>query len=161
MFLRRAISLNLTLCALTASSLFGASVASARADERRDAVAVVQSLIDDLRVQMSIPAEVTATIVAKNPLLVSVVPAEARPGAFTLEFEDGFVDTLDDAELRAVIAHELGHVWIFTHHPYLQTEKGANDVAMRVVSRDTLRDVYSKVWERTGLKGDLARFLGQ
>jgi hypothetical protein len=21
------------------------------------------------------------------------------------------------------IAHEVGHVWVFTHHPYLQTEK--------------------------------------
>lgn len=160
MSFRRASSLNLTLCASTVLSVLGASVASAHADERRDAVAVVQTVIDDLRVQMSIPAEITATMVARNPLLVSVAPA-ARSGAFMLQFEDGFVDTLDDAELRAVIAHELGHVWIFTHHPYLQTEKGANDVAMRVVSRDTLVDVYSKVWERTGLKGDLARFLGQ
>lgn len=123
-------------------------------------MALVQSVIDELRVELSIPAEVTASMVARNPLLVSVGPA-ARAGTFTLTFEDGFVDTLDDAELRAVIAHELGHVWIFTHHPYLQTEKLANDVAMRVVSRDTLRDVYGKVWERTGLKGDLARFLGQ
>jgi len=161
MFLRRASSLNLTLCASTVLSLLGAPVASVHADERHDAVAVVQTVIDDLRVQMSIPAAVTATMVPRNPLLVSVVPTDARPGAFTLQFEDGFVDTLDDAELRAVIAHELGHVWIFTHHPYLQTEKGANDVAMRVVSRETLRDVYCKVWERTGLKGDLARFLGQ
>lgn len=153
--------LSLTLRASSVLLLVGLAAVPARADEHRDSVAVVQTLIDELRVQMSIPAEVTAAMVARNPLLVSVEPVTGRPGAFALSFEDGFIDTLDDTELRAVIAHELGHVWIFTHHPFLQTEKGANDVAMRVVSRDSLRDVYGKVWERTGLKGDLVRFLGQ
>jgi hypothetical protein len=31
---------------------------------------------------------------------------------------------------------------------------------MRVVSRETLERVYGKVWERSGAKGDLVRFLG-
>jgi hypothetical protein len=162
MALRSATPLSLTLRASSVLLLLVFSAVPARAaDERRDAVAVVQMLIDELRVLLSIPSEVTASMVPKNPLLVSVAPAAGRPGAFALVFEDGFIDSLDDTELRAVIAHELGHVWIFTHHPYLQTEKLANDVAMRVVTRDSLRDVYGKVWERTGLKGDLGRFLGQ
>jgi hypothetical protein len=59
-----------------------------------------------------------------------------------------------------VVAHELGHVWIFTHHPYLQTERLADTVAMRVVSRKSLDRVYAKVWERGGAKGSLAQFLG-
>jgi len=52
-------------------------------------------------------------------------------------------------------------VWIFTHHPYLQTEELANQIAMRAVSRASLERVYAKVWERGGTKGDLARFLGE
>jgi hypothetical protein len=43
----------------------------------------------------------------------------------------------------------------FTHHPYLQTEELANEVALRVVSRESLDEVYEKVWKRTGTKGDL------
>jgi hypothetical protein len=58
------------------------------------------------------------------------------------------------------VAHELGHVWVFTHHPYLQTERLANQIAMRVVSRGSLAGVYRKLWERGGVKGDLQAFLG-
>jgi hypothetical protein len=58
------------------------------------------------------------------------------------------------------MAHELGHVWVFTHHPYLQTEKLANQIAMRVVTRDSLVSVYRKLWEHGGTKGDLNTFLG-
>jgi hypothetical protein len=46
-------------------------------------------------------------------------------------------------------------VWIFTHHPFLQTEAGANDIALRLVSRDALTGVYDKVWRRAGAKGAL------
>ena len=80
--------------------------------------------------------------------------------AFLLTIDASFLDTLSDEELEAAIAHELGHVWIFTHHPYLQTEELANQIAMRAVSRESLERVYAKVWERGGTKGDLARFLG-
>ena len=63
---------------------------------------------------------------------------------------------MSDDELAAVIAHELGHVWIFTHHPYLQTEELANQIALRVVTRISLDSVYQKVWAHTGAKGTLA-----
>ena len=66
-----------------------------------------------------------------------VEPAErSTERAFALYVEAAFAATLDDAELAAAVAHELGHVWIFTHHPFLQTEQLANEVAMRLVSRD-------------------------
>ena len=55
-----------------------------------------------------------------------------------------------------MVAHELGHVWIYTHHPYLQTEQLANQIAMRVVSRESLDSVYGKVWADAG--GPLPRF---
>jgi predicted Zn-dependent protease len=67
---------------------------------------------------------------------------------------------LDDNELSASIAHELGHVWIFTHHPYLQTELLANQIALKVVTRENLEKIYEKVWKDRG-KGDLREFLGE
>jgi hypothetical protein len=92
--------------------------------------------------------------------LVSVQPLDRASGTFQMEFDERFLATLDQDDLKAIVAHELGHVWIFTHHPYLQTERLANSVAMRAVPRASLERVYSKVWERDGTKGDLIRFLG-
>ena len=62
--------------------------------------------------------------------------------------------------MSAVVAHELGHVWIFTHHPYLQTEQLANQIAMRLVARETLEPIYEKLWKRLGVTGDLSTYLG-
>jgi hypothetical protein len=121
----------------------------------------LQHVVDDVRARMAIASVVTATIVPANPLMVSVEPARERRGGFTLSFEGRFLDDLTDAELQAVVAHELGHVWIFTHHPYLQTEELANEIAMRVVTRDALERVYDKVWARGGVKGSIARFPDQ
>jgi hypothetical protein len=129
------------------------------ASEPPSAVAL-QELVDGLKVQFGIDAVVSAAIVTNNKLLVSVQPVDGTPGTFRLEFEEQFLASLDGDELKAVVAHELGHVWIYTHHPYLQTERLANTVAMRVVPRASLERVYSKVWQHQGTKGDLARFLG-
>ena len=129
------------------------------ASEPPSAVAL-QEFVDGLKTQLGIGAVVSATIVTSNSLVVSVQPVGGDPGTFRMEFEERFLPSLDQDELKAVIAHELGHVWIYTHHPYLQTERLANTVAMRAVPRASLERVYSKVWEHQGTKGDLARFLG-
>ena len=78
-----------------------------------------------------------------------------QDGAFSLLIEEGFLEGLREDEVEAIVAHELGHVWIFTHHPFLQTEELANDIAMQAVSRETLEEVYTKVWNYTGEKGTL------
>ena len=119
----------------------------------------LQELVDGLKTQFGIDAIVSASIVTNNSLLVSVHPVDGAR-TFRIEFEERFLPSLDQDELKAVIAHELGHVWIYTHHPYLQTERLANTVAMRAVPRASLERVYGKVWEHQGTKGDLARFLG-
>lgn len=149
----------MTLLLLVTAVLPAVVATPALAREPRD-LENLQVLIDGLKGQLGIAAAVSPAIVPTNPLLVSVQPVAGNTNVFQMSFEEAFLARLDEDELRAIVAHELGHVWIFTHHPYLQTERLANTVAMRAVTRASLERVYSKVWERDGTKGDLAHFLG-
>jgi hypothetical protein len=115
----------------------------------------VQGLVDELKERLAIPDAVAVSIVAQNSLLVSVERQKDHDLGFALRFESDFLDGLSEAQVEAVVAHELGHVWIFTHHPYLQTEELANEIALRVVSRESLDDIYEKVWAHAGPQGDL------
>ena len=119
----------------------------------------VQQIVDEFMARLTMPQRVAVSMVPKNPLMLSV-EFDASDSGFLLSLEEDFVEDLSDEELRAAIAHELGHVWIFTHHPYLQTEALANQIAQRLVTREELVQVYEKVWTRLGTKGDLARFVG-
>lgn len=138
--------------------LIGLGVAT-EARERRS-VQALQEMVNGLKAQLGIDVPVSATIVPTNPLVVSVQAVNGGPRTFQMTFEERFLAGLDEDDLKAIVAHELGHVWIFTHHPYLQTERLANTVAMRVVPRESLERVYHKLWEREGTKGDLVRFIG-
>jgi hypothetical protein len=42
----------------------------------------------------------------------------------------------------------------------LQTEQLANQIAMRLVARETLEPIYEKLWKRLGVTGDLNSYLG-
>ena len=107
----------------------------------------IQRAVAELKPQLAISQTVDVKIVQTNPRLFSVEPVR-REGTFLLSVEEDFAQALTDAELRAAVAHELGHVWIYTHFPYLQTEELANDIASRAVSRDTLAPLYDKVWKK-------------
>ena len=120
----------------------------------------IRTIVDQFRHHLSITDKVHISIVARNEKLVSVERSKKRRGEFILSFDETFLSSLDDSELSASIAHELGHVWIFTHHPYLQTELLANQIALRVVTREKLESTYEKVWKDKG-KGDLKDFLGE
>ena len=120
----------------------------------------VQLVVDRLRSELGIPENVDVAIEPQVALVVSVEAPTDRGEPFRLAIEDQFLERLSAEELDAVLAHELGHVWVFTHHPYLQTEKLANQIAMRVVTRDSLVSMYQKLWEHGGTKGDLETFLG-
>lgn len=109
---------------------------------------------------MGISAPVTVTIVERDARTVSVRRSAEMGGAFTLAAERGFLATLTADQVEAALAHELGHVWIYTHHPHLQTEQLANRVAMRVVSRERLLEVYRALWGSDAVHGSLEAFLG-
>ena len=143
---------TLALAATLSSAVEGA--APGAAEEK------LQTLVSDLKTRLSISVPVVVSIVPKDPLMMSVKPPADPEDPFLLSVDGTFLDQLTDDELEAAIAHELGHLWVFTHHPFLQTEELANQIAMRVVSRESLERVYAKVWARGGTKGDLNRFLG-
>ena len=118
----------------------------------------VQRIVDDLKSRLAITQAVTVSIVDRNPLIASVGPVSG--GGFMLSFEADFAEQLTDDELTAAVAHELGHVWIYTHFPFLQTEQLANEIAMRVVSRESLVPVYTQMLQRVRATGDPNDYLG-
>ena len=128
-------------------------------DERSAEIARLQEVTDTLRHRLDILERVLVTVVDHNPLVMSVETLSGRSGPFVITADASFIESLDDEELKAAIAHELGHVWIYTHHPYLQTERLANDIALRVISPQVLVPVYEKVWKRIGARGNLAEYI--
>ena len=125
-----------------------------RRDQQR-----IQEIVNEFMAKLNMAHKVAVAVVPKNPLMVSVEYTDARTG-FLLSAEEDFISELTQDELEATIAHELGHVWIFTHRPFLHTEVLANQIAQRLVPRSSLVQVYEKVWKRQGTKGDLTRFVG-
>ena len=151
----------LLLCA-TALHLSSSSVIARDLKGRGERVMEVdrlQEVTDALRQRLNILERVMVTIVDHNPLVMSVETLSGRSGPFILSADAQFFQSLNDEELKEAVAHELGHVWIYTHHPYLQTERLANEVALRVVSPELLVPVYEKVWKRTGARGNLAEYI--
>lgn len=126
----------------------------------RAEIAALQEVTDDLRNRLEIAERVHIALVDHNPLVMSVETLAGRTGPFIISIDREFIHGLTPDEVEAAIAHELGHVWIYTHAPYVQTERLANDVAMRVISRSTFEPVYEKVWRRTGIRGNLVDFIG-
>jgi hypothetical protein len=148
-----ALCLSLTVVAAGSAHANEEAAALAAAESRR-----VQELVDTMRLELAVSHDVSVELVAANPLRASVAPVKGAAGTFRLSIEQSFLAQLTQVELRAVIAHELGHVWIYTHHPYLHTEQLANQIAMRVVSRESLDSVYGKVWPDAAARGPLPRF---
>ena len=142
--------------ALAASTALAASSTVASDKRTRQ----LQRMLDRVRERLGLDNPVTLELVPKNHHLISVETVTGPQRRFLVKVEARMLELLSADELEAALAHELGHVWVFTHHPYLQTEQLANDVAMRVVSRDALTRVYDKVWKAGAEKGDLATFLG-
>jgi len=112
-----------------------------------------QEFVDQLRAAFPIRNDIQIVVVTYHPLVFAVRPSDTDKNQFVLTMELGFLLKLKDDELRAAIAHELGHVWIYTHHPFLQTEHLANTIGQRVVDRGSFEKLYSKLWNYEGAAG--------
>ncbi len=120
----------------------------------------IETLIHDFNARLGMSQRVEVEIVPGNPRLVSVAFVPGRQDLFRMSFEEGFLRSLDDVELRAAVAHEMGHIWIYTHFPFLQTELLANQQALKLVARDELARTYAKMWAHNSEHGSLTDVLG-
>jgi hypothetical protein len=140
----------LALCCMTLHARAGTGNTPSQLTE------IARNLCAQLRMDETIEVRIDES----NELLVSSEPLPGSSRGFRISFDKRFLETLSDDEIAGAIAHELGHVWIFTHHPYLQTETLANEIALRVVTRETMTHVYSRMWSRTGVVGNIDELLG-
>jgi hypothetical protein len=108
-------------------------------------------VVNGLKKQLGIKEEIRTAVVERNNLVVSVSPVDDQKRIFEISFEKGFLDMLDEEDLYAVVAHEMGHIWIYTHHPFLQTEDLANDIAYKAVSIDAMDRIYEKLRARQAI----------
>ena len=120
------------------------------------------AMLSGLQARLQMPQHIDLAIVPLERRMVSVQRFREADGSerFMISLDQEFFDSLSHEELKAAIAHELGHVWIYSHHPYLQTEALANEIAMRAVSRESMKRIYAKLWVHLGTTGDLDELLG-
>ncbi len=134
----------LLIAVFTASHVYGSDEPAPPAREQR-----IQAVVDSLMERLSLRSPIVVSIVPANSLMMSVEAPAVEGNPFHLAVDATFLTSLTDEELEAAVAHELGHVWVFTHHPYLQTETLANEIALRVVTCDRLVRLYAKVSEHS------------
>src|SRR5215831_11759099 len=123
----------------------------------------VQAIVSDLQARLQMTQRIEASIVPAEKRMVSVQRVRdvgSGTDMFEIHLDQAFFDSLSHEELKAALAHELGHVWISSHHPYLQTEALANEIAMRAVSRESMKKIYAKLWLHLGTSGNLDELLG-
>jgi hypothetical protein len=88
-------------------------------------------------------------------------PLPGRYPAIASHSTGNFSKVSSEDEVTAAIAHESAMSGFSLIIPYLQTEALANDIALRVVDRETMKKVYSKLWAHTGTAGNIEELLGR
>jgi hypothetical protein len=120
----------------------------------------IERIAQEFGHRLGLSPQFIISIAKDNPRLAAAQCETNAKKAFRISFDFEFLLTLDDRELDAAVAHELGHIWIFTHFPFLQTEVLANHQALRLVPRRDLARIYEKMWKWNGRQGNLEQVLG-
>jgi predicted Zn-dependent protease len=119
----------------------------------------LEKIAAELSAALEMRKTIQVAIVPTNERVVSVEPFVSGEG-YRVEIERAFLDQLDEEEIVAALAHEIGHVWIFSHRPHLQTEALANEIALKIVPRKQLENLYGKLWRYIGSTGNVMDLLG-
>lgn len=129
--------------------------------ESRDEIEsrIIGSAIQKFSPILGITQRIVFSIVPEDSHLVSVKHENGLTQGYRLSFSERFLQSLSEREITAAVAHELGHVWIYTHFPFLQTEALANRQALRLVSKGDLESIYRKIWDWNGRKVGIAEAL--
>src|SRR5262245_44985189 len=80
----------------------------------------VQAIVSELRARLQMTQQIEASIVPTEKRMVSVRRVRgvaSGTDVFEIHLDQVFFDSLSREELKAALAHELGHVWISSHHP--------------------------------------------
>ena len=121
----------------------------------------LQALVGDLKARLSLPAPVVVSIVPSNALMMSSKRHREDSQPFLLKVDASFLDTLTDGrDLKRPLHTSSDMSGSSPIIRICRPKSSPNQIAMRAVSRDSLERLYAKVWQRGGMKGDLARFLG-
>ena len=123
-------------------------------------MARLDEVASGLAAALKVSGHVEVVVVMRNDLVVSVEPLAKPEDGYRVVFDQRFFDRLDNDEIAAALAHEIGHVWIYSHFPFLQTEALANEIALKVAPRKTMESLYNKLWAYTGVTGNIEELLG-
>src|SRR2546427_9046126 len=142
------------------------SCRTARAEERvatDEAFMRIRVIAANLEARLEMTQNVQIWIVPVDERMVSVERIHKGASAddvFIIQLDQSFLEGLNDEELQAAIAHELGHVWIFCHHPHSQTEALATETAATAASRASLKKVYANFLLHLRTSGGFEKLLG-
>lgn len=134
-----------TIAVLLSSLVSPALLYAEDSPDTHSRLATIRLAVDDFRAKLGIEDRIDIAVVPEDSRLVSVCRSKDEKRVFVISFDANFLSALDEEELTAAVAHEFGHIWVFTHHPYLQTEALANRRALTLVSQASLDRIYLKV----------------
>src|SRR5688572_9638910 len=112
-----------------------------------------------LGAELGVQIDIQVVVAKKNDRMVSVERASLKRDTFTVTFDRNFLSGLDQGEITAALAHEIGHIWIFCHFPYVHTEVLANEIALTLVDRIDLESLYRKLRDHLGASETVEEFL--
>src|SRR5262249_43881757 len=86
---------------------------------QKEMIKRIQAITTQLESRLQMTQEIEVSIVPVEARMLSVQRNRNASGTgelFLITLDRTFVEGLTEKELTAALAHELGHVWIFSHH---------------------------------------------